>query len=169
VVPSAFETVTAGGYDQAMVLHHRLGTELTAQELHDILTLRVAVFVVEQACAYPEIDGRDLEPATTHRWLSDNQGIAAYLRTLAEPEGAIRIGRVVTRPDRRGEGLSGRLVQGVLADNPGSVTVLAAQSHLTAFYQRFGYGPDGPQFVEDGIPHTPMRRSATALLGGSGT
>src|SRR5690606_32451433 len=42
--------------------------ELTARQLHDLLRLRVDVFVVEQECAYPELDGRDTEPGTQHLW-----------------------------------------------------------------------------------------------------
>ena len=34
-------------------------SELTNEELYDILRLRVNVFVVEQECPYPEIDGND--------------------------------------------------------------------------------------------------------------
>ena len=31
--------------------------QLSLQELYTILTLRTNVFVVEQACPYPEVDG----------------------------------------------------------------------------------------------------------------
>lgn len=139
-------------------VHLRSGPELSAAELHDLLRLRVAVFVVEQACAYPEIDGRDLEPGTTHRWLADDEGITAYLRTLVEPDGSMRIGRVATRVDARRRGLAGQLLAGVLADHGAGTTVLAAQSHLRAWYEGFGYTVDGPEFLDDGIPHLPMRR-----------
>lgn len=144
-----------------MVPHQRLGPELSADELYQLLRLRVDVFVVEQACPYPDLDGRDLEPGTAHRWLADDEGIACYLRTLEEPDGTLRIGRVVTRPDRRSRGLAAQVLAGVLADHPDRTTVLAAQSHLSAMYQRHGYQADGPEFVEDGIPHRPMRRPAT--------
>lgn len=149
-----------------MVFHHRLGPELTAAELHAVLALRVTVFVVEQACPYPEVDGRDLDPTTGHRWLADDAGIACYLRTLRDPAdaGAVRIGRVVTRADRRGEGLAAQLLAGVLADTDaaGQPTVLAAQTRLRAWYQGFGYDVSGPEFLDDGVPHLPMDRPAAA-------
>ena len=131
--------------------------ELTAAELHAFLRLRCDVFVVEQECPYPELDGRDIEPGTEHVWLADDGGILAYLRTLAEPDGSTRIGRVVTAPSARGRGLAGRLVHHVGARTPGDI-VLDAQSHLVDWYRRLGYEVDGPEFVEDGIPHVPMRR-----------
>ncbi len=58
------------------------GPGLTAAQVHDILRLRVDVFVVEQECPYPEIDGADLSPSTQHVWIEDETGVAAYIRLL---------------------------------------------------------------------------------------
>jgi ElaA protein len=136
-----------------------VGSLLAATQLYDLLRLRVDIFVVEQNCPYHELDGRDLLDTTTHLWTSDANGVAAALRVLADPAGA-RIGRVATRADRRGEGLAATLLLHALARFGSAVTVLDAQSHLRAFYQRFGYEVSGPEFVEDGIPHLPMTRPA---------
>ena len=81
----------------------------------------------------------------------------AYLRTLVEADGATRIGRVVTRPDARGTGLARQLVEGVLADHPGSV-VADAQAHLVGWYEALGFVITGPEYLEDDIAHVPMRR-----------
>jgi ElaA protein len=135
--------------------------ELTTGELYDLLRLRCDVFVVEQACAYPELDGRDAERGTTHHWIVGGPGeptVIAYLRTLTEPDGTVRIGRVATAPSARGRGLAARLVEHVGAAIHGPI-VLDAQSHLAEWYRRLGYEPVGGEFVEDGIPHVPMRRS----------
>jgi ElaA protein len=137
--------------------------DLDPRTLHGIVRLRVDVFVVEQACPYPELDGRDLDPGTEHVWWDGGDGAderpAAYLRVLHEPDGTYRVGRVVTRADARGTGLAGRLVGDVVDRHGGRDLVLDAQAHLTAFYGRWGFTPTGPQFLEDGIPHVPMRRS----------
>ena len=73
-----------------------------------------------------------------------------------EPGGGHRIGRVVTDPAHRGAALAGRLIDHALtlAERP---VVLDAQSHLVHVYARHGFAPDGPEFLDDGIPHTPMR------------
>jgi ElaA protein len=72
--------------------------------LYALLRLRVDVFVVEQNCPYPELDGRDTDPATRHLWTEDGTGPTAYLRLLPERAGAVhRIGRVCTRADARGQ------------------------------------------------------------------
>jgi ElaA protein len=138
--------------------------DLPARTLHDLLRLRVDVFVVEQECAYPEIDGRDVEPGTRHLWFARDGRPVAYLRLLAEPDGAgepggvARIGRVVVARDARGQGLAARLMTEALTVVGSRPCVLAAQSHLVGFYARFGFTPSGPEYVEDGIPHVPMRR-----------
>ena len=135
--------------------------DLDAPTLYAILRLRSEVFVVEQNCVYLDPDGRDAEPGTRHIWIERAGAIRAYLRIL--DDGRLpRIGRVVTAPDARGSGLAGTLVAEalkVIGDRP---SVLDAQAHLKNFYAKFGYEQTGPEFVEDGIPHIPMRKGSTA-------
>lgn len=123
-----------------------------------VLRLRSAVFVVEQDCVYLDLDGRDLEPTARHLWIDDGSGPVAYLRVLDEGAGVHRVGRVVTAPHTRGAGLAGRLVAHVVDTRRGPL-VLDAQSRLEGWYGSFGFERTGPEFVEDGIPHVPMRRS----------
>jgi ElaA protein len=148
------------------VVSRRFG-ELNVRELHDLLRLRCDVFVVEQACAYPELDGRDDEPGTRHHWIvertagthGDIDRIVVCARTLAEADGATRIGRVATARSARGRGLAGTLIAHLVETVDGEL-VLDAQAHLVDWYGRFGFAVDGEEFVEDGIPHVPMRRAA---------
>jgi ElaA protein len=141
-------------------LHRHVATfaELDTRTFHDLLRLRVDVFVVEQECPYPELDGRDVEPQTRHLWLADDDGPVAYLRILADPDGVARIGRVVVAGRGRGAGHGHRLMTEALALVGARPCVLAAQAHLADFYGRHGFVVDGPRYVEDGIPHLPMRR-----------
>lgn len=139
-----------------MAVHDRTFAELSTRDLHDLLRLRVDVFVVEQACAYAELDGRDTEATTRHVWIADEAGPTAYVRLLDEGDRR-RIGRVVTRADARGAGLAGGLVDHAVRTSTGP-WVLDAQAHLRAWYEDRGFVASGPEFVEDGIPHVPMRR-----------
>jgi ElaA protein len=133
--------------------------ELTARELHDVVRLRTDVFVVEQACPYPELDGRDVEPGTEHHWIADaGLTVACYARTLDDPGGVVRIGRVVTAPAVRGRGLAAVMMRALVDRHGAAPLVLDAQSHLAEWYRSFGFVPSGAEFVEDGIPHVPMRR-----------
>ena len=134
--------------------------DLDAYTLYGILKLRSDVFVVEQDCVYPDLDGRDTEPGTRHLWLERAGDIRAYLRILDYGE-TPRIGRVVTAPDARGGGLAGQLITEalkVIGDRP---SVLHAQAHLKNFYAKFGYEQTGAEYIEDGIPHIPMLRAAS--------
>ena len=140
-------------------VHRSAWTDLDPLTLHDLVALRLTVFVLEQACLYPELDGRDVEPVTEHDWTADERGPSAYLRVLTEPDGAARVGRVCTRADARGAGLAAALLTDVLDRNPGRVIVLEAQEHLAAWYGRFGFTATGPGYLDDGIPHLPMRRA----------
>ena len=140
-----------------VTVHVAAWADLSPRLIHDLLKLRVDVFVVEQECWYPELDGRDVEPATRHVWTADDYGPTAYLRVL-EDGAALRVGRVCTRKDARGDGLAARLMADVLRRHPGRAVVLDAQTYLVGWYERFGFTVTGAEFLEDGIPHTPMRR-----------
>ena len=120
--------------------------------------LRSEVFVVEQDCPYLDLDGRDLEPLTRHLWVEEDGVPVATLRLLDDGD-ALRIGRVATVPSARGQGLAARLVRAALDLAGDRTVVLDAQSHLVDWYAAFGFAPSGRGFLEDGIPHTPMRRS----------
>jgi ElaA protein len=136
------------------------GADLTPQALHGLLRLRVEVFVVEQDCAYAELDGRDLDVATVHFWTGPDTRPSAYLRLLTEPDGVRRIGRVCTAAALRGRGLARRLVAAALDEVGDGACVLDAQEHLVALYGDFGFAPTGPGYDWDGIVHVPMRRAA---------
>ena len=45
-----------------------------------------------------------------------------------------------------------------VADHGHGPLTLGAQAHLEGWYERFGFRRSGPGYVEDGIPHVPMRR-----------
>ncbi|TRY17230.1 GNAT family N-acetyltransferase [Tessaracoccus rhinocerotis] len=133
--------------------------DLTTRELYEILRLRVDVFVVEQACAYPELDGHDLVPTTRHVWIPGDAatGPIAYLRVLRASE-ALRIGRVVTHPDSRGRGLARMLLRSTVEAHADERIDIDAQAHLTAWYEQFGFRVSGDEFLDFGIPHLPMTR-----------
>ena len=131
--------------------------ELTPFEVYDLCRLRVDVFVVEQECPYPELDGRDTEPGTVHLWFEEDGRPVATIRVLREEQGRA-IGRVATAASARGRGLAGRLI-GIGIELCGDAPItLAAQAHLQDWYEGFGFRRSGPGYVEDGIPHVPMRR-----------
>ena len=135
-------------------------SQLTPEELYQILRLRVDVFVVEQNCPYHELDGKDQQ--ALHIFAQDQEGIQAYLRILRPgasfPEASL--GRVISKRRRQGLGsqLLSRGLQAArewLGDGP---IRIEAQTYAKAFYERAGFRQVSEEFLEDGIPHIQMLR-----------
>ncbi|MBN3765478.1 GNAT family N-acetyltransferase [Burkholderia sp. Ac-20365] len=142
--------------------------DLTSIEVYDMLAARAAVFVIEQNCLYGDIDGLDLDAWHLFAYgaprSSDARAkLAGYLRVLLpDAEDAdIRIGRVLTTADFRGQGLGNAMLEKTLAHIraqwPDTPIRLHAQAHLQAFYGAFGFEPVSDVHEEDGIPHIWMR------------
>ena len=141
-------------------LHAARPSTLDAVTLYRILQLRTKVFVVEQQCPYPELDGRDLEPDAEWLWATEDGELLATMRLLGQPDGVVRIGRVATTQRARSRGIAAQLVEFALQRLGNRDVVLDSQSPLEGWYQRFGFVRCGEEYVEDGIPHVPMRRAA---------
>ncbi|GGA80383.1 GNAT family acetyltransferase [Brucella endophytica] len=137
--------------------------ELAPRDLYAVLKLRVDVFVVEQKCPYPELDGKDLD--ALHLRVLDDGALAAYLRILPPSgEGSARIGRVIVAPSHRGRRLGETIMREAVVycrerfhDRD---IEISAQSHLHGFYGSFGFVPVSEEYLEDGIPHIDMRLAA---------
>ncbi|MEY4603091.1 MAG: hypothetical protein RIT43_383 [Bacteroidota bacterium] len=136
-------------------------SELTLREFHDIIALRIEVFVIEQNCPYQELDGKDIK--AYHLIGRNGKGdLTATLRILpagvSYPE--VSIGRVVTHQMARGTGLGHEIMKDAhrfVLEEFGKVPVkLSAQSHLIDFYKQHGYLETGKEYLEDGIPHSEM-------------
>ncbi len=142
--------------------HHR---DLGKEQLYALLKLRSDVFVVEQKCAYPDLDGQDLEGDTHHLMGWEDDQLMAYLRLL-DPDsqgGDVVIGRVITAPAGRGKGLGHAMMEQALKQAekhwPQVPIYLSAQAHLQGYYGRYGFVVVGEEYLEDDIPHIGMRRS----------
>lgn len=134
--------------------------QLSLQELYGILTLRVDVFVVEQACPYPEVDGKD--PNCLHLLGMDNGELVAYLRIL--PAGLsydeVSIGRVVIKSSHRGKVLGRPMMEQAIRyitnEWKESQIKIGAQAHLEKFYSSLGFEAVSEVYLEDDIPHLDM-------------
>jgi|SRR5690554_5557211 len=135
--------------------------ELTKEELYEILRVRQDVFVVEQACAYNDIDGDDSE--WLHLFAQDGERIVAYARLRLQnekQESVGRVGRVLVVMPMRGKGIARELMQRAInyihAAAPNRVIELSAQCYLLDFYRTFGFSEVGYEYLEDDIPHHDM-------------
>lgn len=134
--------------------------ELSTHKLYEILQVRTEVFVVEQECAYLEVDGKDRH--SFHLYKEENGEVVAYARLL--PAGVSynepSIGRVLVKEEFRGRGFASELVKRGLAfihDEWGEQTVkIQAQEYLQEFYGSFGFRVVTETYLDDGIPHVDM-------------
>ncbi|PHI38804.1 GNAT family N-acetyltransferase [Pseudoalteromonas sp. GCY] len=133
---------------------------LTKDELFEILKLRVDVFVVEQACPYPEIDDIDRAPETRHLFLVKGEQILAYARCYRKSVTTASIGRVIVSSILRGQGVAHDLMHRAIACCDTDIThealVISAQCYLDKFYTGLGFVKQGEDYLEDGIPHQDM-------------
>jgi ElaA protein len=135
---------------------------LTVPELYGIMKLRQDVFIVEQKCAYADADG--LDARARHLFAVEADAVVACARLFAPGERRVEavIGRVVTAPSLRGSGvgreLMRRAIEGIEQEHGRVPIWLGAQKYLQEFYESFGFVRDGKDYLEDGIPHLPMRR-----------
>lgn len=135
--------------------------QLTTTEMYNLLSLRTAVFVVEQNCPYQELDGKD--QVAQHLWLENEAGeVVALCRLL--PQGLsfaeASIGRVLVNPAYRGENWGRALVKAaleVLQQAGEDAVTIEAQYYLRDFYRGFGFVENSEPFDEDGIKHVNMK------------
>lgn len=140
-------------------------SELTTDELYELLALRAEVFVVEQTCPFLDLDGLDRRDGVLHLLGREGDHLAAYARIMAPGIGddsGTAIGRVVTSPTSRGGGLGHRLLAQAVRECearwPAHSIWLGAQAHLQGFYGQHGFVAEGEGYLEDDIPHMGMRR-----------
>ena len=139
--------------------HKKLFSELTTEELYELLRIRSEVFVVEQNCVYQDMDGDD--QAAVHLWLTDQDRVVALCRVC--PAGThmkeVSIGRVITT--ERGKGYGKRIMlAGIEAAKEyfGAEKIdIEAQEYAKGFYEQVGFRQSSDPFILDGIPHIKMR------------
>ncbi|TDQ57931.1 ElaA protein [Mesocricetibacter intestinalis] len=130
---------------------------LTALELWKIYRIRTAVFVVEQQCAYQEVD--EYDKSAVHLWREEQGEIQAYCRIIPSAS-AVKIGRVLVAQGVRGTGLARDLMikalSSVQAEFPDQPVIVQAQAYLQDFYSSFGFNAVSDIYLEDGIAHLDM-------------
>jgi len=131
--------------------------------------LRSEVFFLEQKIDEEEFDTADRDPTTLHLWISDDEGMAAYLRIVHNPDQAVShdgiadsLGRMVVRKSARGRGLAQVLMARALEIAGDKPLYLHAQDYVTSLYAKFGFERRGELFQEAGIPHVVMVRHPDA-------
>ena len=133
---------------------------LTIQPTRDIATcrhLRRVVFIEEQGVPEAdEIDDKDDDAIHLLATIDDQPAGSARLLLMGQTG---KIGRVCVLPAHRGTGLGAALIRAALTElrAQGMTTAkLGSQTHAIPFYERLGFTPSGPEYMDAGIPHRDM-------------
>ena len=136
-------------------------SELSTEEIYNILKLRSEVFVVEQNCVYQDIDEKDQK--ATHLFIEKNNEIIAYTRIFKKGdyhEENPSIGRVVVSKKERGKNFGKEImlnsIEFIKKELKGRKIELSAQKYLDKFYKDLDFYSEGEDYLEDGIPHQRM-------------
>ena len=136
--------------------------ELNTKELYDLLQLRSEVFVVEQDCAYQDVDGKDNK--ALHVLGYKNENLIAYTRVFKPGDyfEDASIGRVVVAVNERqykyGYAIMNATIEAVKNHFNTTKILLSAQVYLKTFYNNLLFFEIGEEYLEDGIPHIKMLR-----------
>ena len=137
--------------------------ELNKAELYQIVQLRIAVFIIEQDCPYPDLD--DMDQDAQHLWIEDAGEIVCYLRVnpagsrFSEPS----LGRIVTKKSHRNRGLAEKLIKkaiDLVCEKESRAIRISAQCYLEKYYEKFGFIKASEEYLEDNIPHIEMLKDA---------
>ena len=134
--------------------------DLEIDELYAMMTLRAAVFVVEQNCVYQDLDYKDQKALHVMGWINDK--LVAYTRLFGPGDyfDQASIGRVIVSMDQRGHNYGHQImsvsINAITQHYKTDRIDISAQTYLEQFYTAHGFVPSGEEYLEDGIPHIKM-------------
>ncbi|WP_299330736.1 GNAT family N-acetyltransferase [uncultured Psychrobacter sp.] len=150
--------------------------ELTSVDIYHILRARSQVFVVEQNCAYQDMDELDFD--CLHLVAHQNEALVGYCRIIPPEYNRLRanlsaadtdplntamsaIGRVLVLSEHRGQGIARQMMIQAIAHcrkkyGKKRPIIISAQTYLLSFYQSLGFVPEGDYYLEDNIEHVKM-------------
>lgn len=145
------------------MLHIRSFSQLTADELYEILRARAAVFLMEQGIVY--VDADEVDRRALHIFRCEERDVVSYARLFPETDkGMVHMGRVLTT--KRGRGLGREVVEEALSvafDRMEAQCVrIDSQVHVAPFYAHLGFCQTSDVFVLEGVEHVKMELSAAA-------
>lgn len=123
--------------------------------------IRYQVFVAEQGVPV-ELEWDEFDAVSLHAIARDAGGKAVGTGRLL-PDG--HVGRMAVLAAARGTGTGAALLSALIGEarrrGLGRV-VLHAQTRAAGFYRRFGFAPEGGEYLEADIPHVTMSLALAA-------
>lgn len=119
--------------------------------------IRLAVFVEEQGVPI-EMEWDEMDAPSLHALMFTAEGACIATGRLL-PDG--HIGRMAVKREYRGRGAGGEVLRALVQaarERGDAFVLLHAQTQAEDFYRRFGFVPEGEEFMEAGIVHRLMRK-----------
>ena len=147
-----------------MQIEWRSFADFSTEQLYQMLRFRQAIFVVEQACAYPDLDG--LDRRAEHLLVHEGKPLVGCLRVIPyTDERRVAIGRVAVGDTARRQGLARSMMAEALARCAGAypdyTIILTAQTYLIPFYESLGFQAISEPFDDYGLMHVEMALQRT--------
>jgi ElaA protein len=144
--------------DAPTIEWYRFG-DLSPALLYEVLRFRQGIFVVEQSCAFPDLDGRDQR--AHHLLLRVDGELAGCLRLIpSADEARVAIGRVAVAQPAQRRGFARSLMMEALArcrrDHPDCTVTLTGQTYLAPFYETLGFAVTSAPYDDYGLSHVDM-------------
>ncbi len=135
--------------------------DLTNVQLYDLMKLRQDVFIIEQNCIYPDLDGYDKK--ALHFLIYEYEQLVAYSRIFfpdIKYKEETSIGRIIVSPQKRGGNLGKTLIEESInyckKKFPENDIRIEAQAMLKDYYSKLGFIADSEVYLVDGIDHLQM-------------
>src|SRR5437867_3129241 len=113
----------------------------TVSEFIDAVRIRVDVFIIEQGCP-PGYEPDELDKEANHYIALVDNNVVGTARVRKEPEGAIKIERMVVKKEYRGRGVGEELTNYLIKTTnkiKHTKIWMQAQSQAKGFYEKLGF------------------------------
>ena len=139
--------------------------KLDNRELFEIYKLRNEVFIVEQNCAYQDLD--DLDFKSIHILGKADERIVSYARLIPcgeKYDDMASIGRFLVSKNYREKSIANDMLSYILEysqakskENPGYLKIrISAQEYIKSFYEKHGFKQTSEVYIEEFRPHLKM-------------
>ena len=134
-------------------------SELSVDELYEILKSRAEIFLLEQKIICQDLDDKDRD--SIHCFFTDKNRVVAYMRAFSVSEDSVKIGRVLTL--EHGKGLGSELMKKSFEEIKNHFgnkkTIVHAQKQAAGFYEKMGFKTVSDEYMEEGIVHVTMEKN----------
>ncbi len=133
-------------------------SELSADELYEILKSRAEIFLLEQNIVCQDLD--DTDKSSLHCFFFDGNRAVAYMRAFCSAQDTATVGRVLTLEHGKGLGseLMRKSIEKIKKHFDAKKITVHAQKQAENFYKKMGFVTVSDEYLEEGVLHVTMER-----------